>query len=79
MVNLSRFSLEGKVAIVTGASRGIGRATALGFAEAGAGVVVASRKLDDLEKVASEIRSMGRKALPVWQLISARWKIFVNL
>ncbi len=65
MVNLSRFSLEGKVAIVTGASRGIGRATALGFAEAGADVVVASRKLDELEKVAAEIRKRGRKALPV--------------
>jgi len=65
MVNLSRFSLEGKVALVTGGSRGIGRATALGFAEAGADVVVASRKLPDLEKVADEIRGVGRKALPV--------------
>ena len=65
MVNLSRFSLEGKVALVTGGSRGIGRATALGFAEAGADVVVASRKLPDLEQVADEIRGMGRKALPV--------------
>jgi len=65
MVNLSRFSLEGKVALVTGGSRGIGRATALGFAEAGADVVVASRKLPDLEEVADEIRGVGRKALPV--------------
>ncbi|TRZ93853.1 MAG: glucose 1-dehydrogenase [Dehalococcoidia bacterium] len=65
MVNPSRFSLEGKVALVTGGSRGIGRATALGFAEAGADVVVASRKLPDLEKVADEIRGVGRKALPV--------------
>ena len=65
MVNLSRFSLEGKVALVTGGSRGIGRATALGFAEAGADVVVASRKLPDLEKVVEEIRGRGRKALPV--------------
>ncbi|TRZ94624.1 MAG: SDR family NAD(P)-dependent oxidoreductase, partial [Dehalococcoidia bacterium] len=65
MVDLSRFSLEGKVALVTGGSRGIGRATALGFAEAGADVVVASRKLPDLEKVADEIRGVGRKALPV--------------
>jgi len=65
MVNLSRFSLEGKVALVTGGSRGIGRATALGFAEAGADVVVASRKLPDLEQVADEIRGVGRKALPV--------------
>lgn len=65
MVNLSRFSLEGKVALVAGGSRGIGRATALGLAEAGADVVVSSRKLPDLEKVADEIRALGRRALPV--------------
>ena len=65
MVNLSRFSLDGKVALVTGASRGMGQATAIGFAEAGADVAVASRKLPDLEKVADEIRKTGRKALPV--------------
>ena len=65
MTDLSRFSLEGKVALVTGASRGIGRATAIGFAEAGADVVVASRKLPDLEKVADEIREKGRKAMPI--------------
>ena len=61
----SRFSLEGKVALVTGSSRGIGKATALGFAEAGADVVVTSRKLPDLEMVAEEIRGMGRKSLPI--------------
>jgi len=61
----SRFSLEGKVAVVTGGSRGIGRATALAFAQAGADVVVASRKLPDLELVAEEIRGMGRKAIAV--------------
>jgi NAD(P)-dependent dehydrogenase (short-subunit alcohol dehydrogenase family) len=53
------------VALVTGASRGIGRAGALGLAEAGADVVLASRKLEDLEKVAAEIRNVGRRALPV--------------
>ena len=59
------FSLEGKVALVTGGSRGIGEATALGFARAGADVVVASRKIEDLEKVAGKIRSLGRKSLAV--------------
>jgi NAD(P)-dependent dehydrogenase (short-subunit alcohol dehydrogenase family) len=59
------FSLKGKVALITGGSRGIGKATALGFASAGADVVVASRKLPDLEQVAAEIRGLGRKALPV--------------
>jgi len=59
------FSLDGKVALVTGGSRGIGRAAALGLAEAGADVVVASRKLPDLEKVAEEIEGLGRKSLAV--------------
>jgi NAD(P)-dependent dehydrogenase (short-subunit alcohol dehydrogenase family) len=58
-------SLQGKVALVTGGSRGIGRATALGFARAGADVVVVSRKLADLEVVAEEIRRLGRKSLAV--------------
>ena len=59
------FSLTGKIALVTGASRGIGQATALGFAHAGADVVVASRKLPDLEKVAEQIREMGRRSLAI--------------
>lgn len=58
-------SLENKVALVTGGSRGIGRAIALGLARSGADIVIASRKIDDLEKVAEEIRSLGRKCLPV--------------
>jgi len=50
---------------VTGGSRGIGRATAIRFAEFGADVVVSSRKLPDLEKVAGEIRATGKKAMPI--------------
>ena len=57
--------LKGKVALVTGASRGIGRAIALEMAKSGADVVIASRILADLEKVADEIRATGRKSLPV--------------
>lgn len=58
-------SLEGKIALITGASRGIGKAIALAFADAGADVAIASRKLEDLEKVAGEIEAKGRKALCV--------------
>jgi NAD(P)-dependent dehydrogenase (short-subunit alcohol dehydrogenase family) len=57
------FRLDGKVAVVTGGSRGIGRATALGLAQVGADVVVIGRTPDSLEGVAQEIRRMGRKAL----------------
>lgn len=65
MFELSQFSLEGKVALITGASRGIGRATAIGFSNAGAAVAITSRKQPDLDVVAEEIREMGGKALPV--------------
>jgi len=62
---VSLFSLDGKLALITGGSRGIGKATAIGFAEAGADVVVTSRKLPDLEEVAREIKALGRKSLAV--------------
>ena len=50
---------SGKVVVVTGGSKGLGHAMALGFAEAGADVVVASRKLEPCEAVAGEIRATG--------------------
>jgi len=59
------FDLTGKVAVVAGGAGGIGRALALGLAGYGADVIVASRKLEHLEKVAEEIRAKGRKALAV--------------
>ncbi len=64
-MNFSKISLKGKVALVTGGSRGIGRASALAFADAGADVVVASRKAPDLEQVVNEIKAKGRRSLAV--------------
>jgi NAD(P)-dependent dehydrogenase (short-subunit alcohol dehydrogenase family) len=62
---MTEFSLEGKVAAVTGASRGIGRAIALRLAGAGARVVVSSRKLESVQAVAGEIEAAGGQALAV--------------
>ena len=64
-MDTSYLSLAGKVALVTGGSRGIGRSIALQLADAGADVIVSSRKLPDLEKVAEEIKAKGRKSLAV--------------
>ena len=59
------FSLQGKVAIVTGASQGIGEAIAIAYAQAGAKVVVSSRKLESVAKVAQEIEKLGCEAFAV--------------
>ncbi len=59
------FDLTGKIALVTGGSRGLGRAMALAFAAQGADVVIASRKLEQCERVADEIRAIGRRALAI--------------
>jgi NAD(P)-dependent dehydrogenase (short-subunit alcohol dehydrogenase family) len=59
------FDLQGKVALVTGGSRGLGKEMILAFARAGADVVIASRKLESCEALAEEVRrTTGRKALP---------------
>jgi 7-alpha-hydroxysteroid dehydrogenase len=60
---LDRFRIDDHVALVTGAGRGIGRATALALAENGADVALAARSRDQLEAVAEEIRALGRRAL----------------
>lgn len=68
------FSLEGKVAIITGGRRGIGRAIALAFAEAGADIVVCDRVVEDgeLEAVAKEIQGLKRRSLAIQADITQR-------
>jgi 7-alpha-hydroxysteroid dehydrogenase len=62
---LERFSLADRVAVVTGAGRGIGAATAVGLAQAGAHVVISSRTEDQLRSVAEQVEAAGRKAVVV--------------
>ena len=62
---LDRMNLEGKVAVVTGAGRGIGRRVALAYAEAGADVALVSRTMDQVATAASEARALGVRAVPI--------------
>jgi NAD(P)-dependent dehydrogenase (short-subunit alcohol dehydrogenase family) len=58
------FSLKGKVALITGGSRGLGREIVLSFAKAGADIVIVSRKIEACNEVAKEVQALGRRALP---------------
>ena len=62
---MNRFDLSGRTALVTGGSRGLGKAIVLGLAAQGANVIIASRKLENCEAVATQARAFGVKALPV--------------
>ena len=66
------FDLTDKVALVTGGSRGLGLQMVRTFAEHGADVIIASRKLENCEAVATEVRAIGRRALAV-QVHAAKW------
>jgi NAD(P)-dependent dehydrogenase (short-subunit alcohol dehydrogenase family) len=83
------FDLSGKVALITGGSRGLGREMALAFADAGADVIVSSRKADACDAVVAEVKAKGRRAAAIpahaakWDemdaLADAAWNTFGQL
>jgi len=74
-VFLPSFRLDNKVAVVTGAGRGIGRAIAIGLAEAGADVAILARTKEDLLSVAKEIHNLGREAYPFQTDVTSRTEV----
>jgi NAD(P)-dependent dehydrogenase (short-subunit alcohol dehydrogenase family) len=68
----SLFDLNGRIAVVTGGTTGLGHAIALGLAEAGADVVASSRRIERMEKVAAEIEALGRHTLRVASDVASR-------
>lgn len=75
MLSLNQYNLSGKVAVVTGASKGIGRATALALAKQGADVVLAARNKIQLDEVAREIEKLGRRAETVCVDVTSKEQI----
>jgi len=74
-LSMGLFDLSGRVAVVTGGTTGLGRAIALGLAEAGADVVASSRRQGQVEKVAAEIEALGRRSLRVTSDVVDRAKV----
>ncbi|HYA28007.1 MAG TPA: SDR family NAD(P)-dependent oxidoreductase, partial [Acidobacteriota bacterium] len=62
-IDISRFSLEGRTAIITGGSGGIGRACAVAFAKAGANIIIASLPPDSIPPVVDEVKTLGVQSL----------------
>lgn len=75
MKNADDFNVPGKVALVTGAARGMGRACALALAEAGADIALGLRNLNADNGLAKEIESLGRKALPLQMDVSSMGEV----
>jgi NAD(P)-dependent dehydrogenase (short-subunit alcohol dehydrogenase family) len=74
-MTVPKCSLEGRIAVVTGGSRGIGRAIALGFAEAGADVTIADIKLEEANKTVEDIKALHRRALAVETNIAVKSQV----
>jgi 7-alpha-hydroxysteroid dehydrogenase len=81
MTILDSFRLDGKVAMITGGGRGIGAATALAYAQAGADIAIAARSIAELEATAQKIRALGRRVLTVVAdaLVQADLQRFLDL